>query len=471
MKANLNSNLERVKIAPKGRKIDKFEKTINIMVFVLAFLALLFGLFSPLQKWMPYLIIFLVFTFILVVPFVGSLLKYYSIGMWILGSFFLLEGKADLSVWQKAIGTNIYLVSLFVLVPLLSLPVKYGQYTKNINLFFRQLGGVKWKIHTFTNVLVGLLAPILTLGAVTMVKDLAPHFKNEKTFIVSLTRMFGITIMWTPYFGTVVVILSFLHMEWSEVVPFTLTFAIMGMILSIVIEKLKYRKEDKRGVGAGTKLEVDRRNVAELFIIILFILALTLAIYYMTPFTMTISVCLVAVTMPVFWFAYLRKLDKFKDGLKDYFANLLPKVKGEVLMMVSASFFGSAFVFSNYSHYIPEFFMLITGNHPVLFIALLSFIMIFIVAIGVHPFVMTTIFAATFGQGGIPISPTVLSVVVFASWGMALNLSPFSMTTLVVARDTDYSPYDVSVRLNIGFTIIFYLLLVCFASFLHFMGI
>lgn len=74
-------------------------------------------------------------------------------------------------------------------------------------------------------------------------------------------------------------------------------------------------------------------------------------------------------------------------------------------------------------------------------------------------------------QNGIPISQTVLSFVIICSWGMALTLPPFSATTLVVARDTPFSPYQVSVTGNIGFISVLFVLLVITAYSFHLLGI
>ncbi|WP_077213233.1 hypothetical protein [Bacillus dakarensis] len=475
MKAAIQQLEVKNKSAKRSLK-SKYEKAIDMLMLAIAFSALLVGLVESLRGLLPLLTVVLGITLVLSIPVIAKGPKYYSIGMWIMGSFFLITEHANFDTWQHAIGSNIELVTLFMLVPLLSLPVKYGGYTKNINSIFQQLGGVKWKIHTFANFLMALLAPILTLGAVTMIKDLSPQLKNEKTFLVSLSRMFGLTLMWTPYFGTVIFILSILKMEWAEIVPFTLTFAIAGMLLSILMVKIENVKNptvvelETLSETDSSAVPVNNKKLLELVLIILLILGSTLLLYYVSHFTMTITISVLSVTVPILWFFYLKKIKKLGEGIKYYYNHLLPKLKGEIILMISASFFGFAFVNSSYSSLVPKVFTQITGNHALPFILLLSFIMIFISIIGVHPFVLTTIFAATFSQGGIPISQLVLALVIFSSWGMSLTLSPFSATTLVVIRDTNFNAYKGSVHWNIGFNGVLFVLLVIFAYSLSLLG-
>lgn len=451
---------------------NKYESVINITLFSVAIVALLMGLFDFLTFLLPIMTIILGITLILCLPVVAKGPMYYSLGMWIVGTVFLIQENANFQEWQQAIGSNIDLLTLFILVPLLSLPVRYGGYTENINSFFGQLGGTKWKIHAFTNFLMALLAPILTLGAVTMIKDLTPQFKQEKTFLVSLSRMFGLTLMWTPYFGTVIFVLTLLDMEWGEIVPFTISFSFVGMLLSILLVRITNggKKDEHESSREITSNNVNRKNIIELVVIIVFILLSTLGIYYISNLSMTITISLLSIFIPIAWLAYLRKINKLAESVKYYFNQLLPKLKGEIILMLSASFFGFAFVNSGYSHLLPMIFTSITGDLPFPFIFLLSFIMISIAIVGLHPFVLTTVFAATFSQGDIPISQTVLAITIFCSWGMALALSPFSATTLVVARDSTYSPFKVSVNWNIGFFGVLFILLVVFAYSLSLLG-
>jgi hypothetical protein len=436
---------------------------IDILFLTLAIVSIIISLFDFFPLILSISTFILGITIVFCLPVIPKGPKFYSLGMLLIGSFLLFQNGSNLKVWEQAINSNMDLLTLFILVPLLSLPIRYGSYIEVINLIFRGLGGVKWKIHAFSSLLVALLAPILTLGAVTMIKDLSPQFSNEKTFLVSLSRIFGLTLFWTPYFGTVIFILSLLNLEWGEIVPFTFAFAIFGLIVSILFERIinkgmqvdEFKDLDNSPLPPG-----DRKKIIELIIIILSLLLLTLAIYYGTNLNMAISISLVSMVTPIIWLHYLKKINRLKDSLRYYFQNLLPKLKGEIVLILSASFFGFAFVNSRYSTLVPRIFSEITQNNSFVFILLLSFIMIFISVIGVHPFVLTTIFAATLSNGGIPISQIVLAFVILCSWGMALTLSPFSATTLVVARDTLYSPYRVSVVWNIGYIGLLYLFLV-----------
>jgi hypothetical protein len=240
------------------------------------------------------------------------------------------------------------------------------------------------------------------------------------------------------------------------------------------MEKLtKGPAEGESAAAAEEPLEaaaVDTKKIAELVVIILFILISTLGVYYSSTFGMSTAICLVSIVVPFIWLAFLRKLDKAKESFGYYFHELLPKLKGEILLMISAGFFGFAFVNSSYSHVVPDFFNQLAGDHAFTFIFILSFIMIFIPVLGVHPFVMTSIFAATLTHGNIPISPLVLAFVILCSWGLALVLSPFSTATLVIARDTIYSPFKVSVIWNLGYIGILFILLVVSAFSLDLLG-
>ena len=450
----------------------KYEKSMDLLILLIAVLTLTIGLFDFFGFLLPLVTILLAIVLIGGLPFVKGGAKYYSIGMLALGSFFLLNENAGFQLWQEAIDSNINLLLLFVLVPLLSLPVRYGDYAENINLFFHRLKGVKWKIHVFTNFLMVLLAPILTLGAVTMVKDLAPHLSNERTFLSSLTRMFGLTLFWTPYFGTVIFILQLLEMDWSKIVPYTFGFASVGMFLSFLMEKMRTKKEySDRKIEVEVVDNINLKKLIELVIIIFMILVITLGIYYSSNFGMSISIALVSILIPILWLYYLKKIKKLPEFIKFYLDQLLPKLKGEVLLMVCAGFFGVAFVNSEYSSYVPDFLNKITGNHPLAFISCLSFIIISVAIIGLHPFILATIFAATLSNGGIPISQLVLTFVIICSWGTAIILSPYSATNLVVVRGSSFSPFKVSVSWNLGFAAVLLPLLIATAYCLTLLGI
>lgn len=56
------------------------------------------------------------------------------------GAFLLIYAQAPLDVWEKALLENGYLLAMFIMVPLISLPVRYGGYNDRLRLYSSALG-------------------------------------------------------------------------------------------------------------------------------------------------------------------------------------------------------------------------------------------------------------------------------------------------------------------------------------------
>ena len=67
--------------------------------------------------------------------------------LFIVGAFLLFYTQAPLDVWEKALLENGYLLAMFIMVPLISLPVRYGGYNESLEALFDRFGNSKSRFY------------------------------------------------------------------------------------------------------------------------------------------------------------------------------------------------------------------------------------------------------------------------------------------------------------------------------------
>ncbi|OUM88887.1 MAG: hypothetical protein BAA01_16410 [Bacillus thermozeamaize] len=410
--------------------------------------------------------------------------------LFFLGAVLLFLSGAPLEQWIRAYSQNMNLLMLFVLVPLLGMPLKYGHYTRHLSRLYHRHVTNRFRLYLLSGGLSLMFSPVLNLAAITMIKDVTPRSLTpsaEQALYMSLSRTYGLSLSWTPYFGTVILVLSLLNVSWPTIAPITLGFALTVFAVSCLMEYRRivqgegelFREPSTASNGQRVTQELAPTadghlrkwdaKIVELVIILILLIAITIGIHEWFHLEMTLSVSLVSIFFPVLWTIYLKKWHRLLPGWRLYFRRVLPRIKNEIFLFMNAGFFGGAVVASGYGEVLPQILEGLTGNHPVGLIAWIGLTIILFPIMGIHPLVLPLIYAAVLPHAALPLHLLTITFVILASWSIALSISPFSAATLVVIRGTAYSNYQASVGWNWRFCLMGYGTMLVFAIVLHFL--
>lgn len=423
------------------------------------------------------------------IPYLDKLPRLTGLVLFSLGAVLLTTTQAPPEQWIRAYSQNLNLLMLFVLVPLLGMPLKYGHYIANLTRLYHRYVHNRFRLYFVSGVLSLIFSPILNLAAIVMIKDVTPRTLTplaEKSLFMSLSRTYGLSLCWTPYFGTVILVLSLLSVPWPTIAPITLGFAIAVFGLTSLFEYRRFSRGETiifteppavRGTpGIQRELAIvrddsfrkwDVNKIVELMVILVLLIFVTIGIHEWFGLEMTLSVSLVSIFFPMIWTAYLRKWHRYRLGWQLYFRRQLPKIKNEIFLFMNAGFFGGAVVASGYGEVLPRILEGLTGNQPLGMIALMGLSIMLFPVMGIHPLVLPLIYASVLPHTDIPLHVLTITFVVLTSWALALSIAPFAAATLVVIRGTKYTNYQASLGWNWYFALIGFVIMLLFASCLH----
>ena len=464
-------------------------KILDWCLFGVAVVFLLFNLFFVPEQLRWVLTVFVAVLMGFCIPFLDRPPRMTGMLLFVLGAMLLAISHAPLEQWIGAYSQNLNLLMLFVLVPLLGMPLKYGHYTRHLSRLYHRYVHNRFRLYLLSGGLSLMFSPVLNLAAITMIKDVTPRSLTpsaEQALYMSLSRTYGLSLSWTPYFGTVILVLSLLNVSWPRIAPITLGFAMTVFAVSCLLDYKRFAHGEKalfreppaalngQRVNQELALTDDGQlrkwdtKIVELVIILTLLIVITIGIHEWFHLEMTLSVSLVSIFFPVLWTAYLKKWHRLIPGWQLYFRSVLPRIKNEIFLFMNAGFFGGAVVASGYGEVLPRILEGLTGNHPVGLIALIGLTIMLFPLMGIHPLVLPLIYAAVLPHAALPLDMLTITFVILASWSLALSISPFAAATLVVIRGTAYTNYQASIGWNWRFALMGYVIMLVFATVLHF---
>ena len=158
-----------------------------------------------------------------------------------LGGGYLMLWRAG-TPWPDyllAHGGMLYLMALFAVLPVLSIPVQLGHYSRSIEAVLRARIAGLFQLHCIVTVLAFLCGSFMSLAAVPiMMTSMSPVLGSyplrDPVRFAAVSTVFGyvLPILWTPVSGVVGVVLYSLKLEWTALLPLLMGMSIVGLLLN-----------------------------------------------------------------------------------------------------------------------------------------------------------------------------------------------------------------------------------------------
>lgn len=185
------------------------------------------------------------------------------------GAFLLIYAQAPLDVWEKALLENGYLLAMFIMVPLISLPVRYGGYNESLEALFERFGNSESRFYGLVSVMTAFLGVLVSIASVPLTCEVARSSRfagNARVLATALSRGFITCLFWAPTTATIALSLQLTGADWLSVLPFGLLFAIVAGFIGWVMTTLRERfiigrsraqdsSNERKGASIDTDLE------------------------------------------------------------------------------------------------------------------------------------------------------------------------------------------------------------------------
>ena len=336
------------------------------------------------------------------VAFLGSITlakptpRFFSIIMFLAGIIFTILKGDGVEAAVQGITANLPLLTLLVFVPLLSIPLKMGGFFDSILLYLKQFQNHPRKLFMGITSVVFFLGPILNIGAIRIVHEFAQKLQLNSTFLSKAYLVgFSTTILWSPYYAAVAITLLYLQVSVTDYIPYgfglALLFLIIGnLMFSMGSGKQKLETDNHHEETVST---IHGNKVKLLAVIIISLMAATIIAEWITHWSMLVLVSFLAILFPLLWCLFSNQWKSFGPYLIDYRDKSVPFMNNEIIMYISAGFFGHSLTGTSFGQGLSVFMIDLTQISFLLFALFILVTMVVLAYMGIHQVVVVTVLA------------------------------------------------------------------------------
>jgi len=433
-----------------------------------------------------------------VVTGVSRVIGYASFGLSVL---LLLIYRAPFSVWRQAFMGNLYLVALFTMVPILSIPIRRGGYYSALQDFFRShvhSTSRYYVLVSFISAFVGVLVNLAVVPLVYQIVQASELSRNRRLMSSAISRGFTTCMIWAPTTAAVAMVLQLSGASWGRFFPLGILCGVICGIIGYVMTMVQERGSGALGQGADEELEphsersledepsiliseADAQNppsdnaklhkIVELAAFSVILMVSIAVISVVTGIQTVIIVSLAALIFPFLWMGIIGRWSVLTSELKTfYFRDRLTKLSSEIVLFVGAGMFAESIAYSNLGHYIPMVLSKLVGGSAFLLSVVVIFGSVLLSAIGVHPIIHITIIGSSLQASAFGVTPTYIALLLGVSWSMGITLAPTSPTVITLSGLASRSPVQVGLKWNGLYVLISSCVLILFLTGLRMAG-
>ena len=368
----------------------------------------------------------------------------------IAGAVLLAAGGAGIGELAEAFRFYGNLAALFLLTPLLSLPVQQGGFDRAMKAVLGRVGKNSVGYAAISTVLTFFTGIFLNLGSLGFIHALTGRGEGKRARVqcLSLARGFAAAMLVSPYSIAVPMIVSNFDIGWLEF--FSVTAIMVVIFVGLHLAEC-YRMARGNGGDAETaapppeeELPDGRtagKRLAVLALALVLLIGMLLVAETVTHYPMVTLVCVLSLAVPVIGFAAMGRMNRLWPAFREhYWASRLPEMGKEILLILSAGFLGYAIQQSGASEHLVEW---AAGGGVHVGLAALILIHLFMLAfavVGFHPIVITSVMISLLSSDSFGLPPMAAPAALIASWSLTIVFSPFSSTTLMIAGCSENPP-------------------------------
>ena len=434
--------------------MTKLVKINSAMTFSLAVLFLL-NLFVKSSFLENLNLLFMVVILVFALPAVTGTVRTIGYFSLLISVFLLSYYRAPLTVWEGALRENIYLVVMFILIPLLGIPVRHGGYMDALRGVFKRYIHSNSRFYLLVSMISALIAVMINVAAIPLMYQLSQASErsgNKRLVSSAISRGFATCAIWAPTTATVALVLRFTGARWSDFFPEALLLACVAGLIGWIITNFQERKkvyQDYVSIPINNSEAINWRKVNELGILGFGLILAIAIVSLVTGIGTVIVVSMASMVFPVLWTAFLGRWSNLvKVFTTEYFQESLPKLKNEIVLFVGAGLLATSISYSQLGDRVPKILGWLVGSDPTLFSVVVFFVVLLLSVLGIHPIVPVTIIASTVQASAFGVSPVFMALIFSCSWALGISISPSSANVIVIAGLTEESPIAVGAGWN-----------------------
>lgn len=432
-----------------GEGMNRIKSSLIILVLLLYFL----NIFIDSETIYIWLSILAFLLLIAAIPSSKAMTRMMGISLLVIGlGISLFMNGATLIESVQGIQLNLPLLILILLAPLLSIPLKSGTLLDAPMAYIEQVKDKPGQLFLGISGFLTLLAPVLNVGSVRILADLMKD-RNLSGELLGRSYFTGFStaMVWSPYFGSVALVLYYLDIPYSEYFFIGLLFAAAQLLTGNLLFAMKNGVEKP---SAGEKNENTGEEIHILPLVLKFVVSLGVLISalifleQLTKLSMLVLVSMLAIVIPAVWMALTGKWKSFVDQVIVYKNQVTGGTGTEMVLFLSAGIFGSAITNSSISGWIKSFLLLLSEGSFIFFVIFIVFTIMFFALIGFHQIITVPLLVMQVDPAAIGMPPVAIAFVFILAWFMSAIISPINAVTILISNAVSKKFFTVGFRWN-----------------------
>ncbi|SMB81533.1 hypothetical protein SAMN00017405_2145 [Desulfonispora thiosulfatigenes DSM 11270] len=400
----------------------------------------------------------LVFMLITCLLLARGISLYLSLLGLMVGHYLWYRYGMSFDIWFDAITKNLPLAILFVAAPILSIPLREGGYLKAFNYYIGKNIKHTERLFGILSGFVFSLGAITNLGSVRVTHALIEDVKFPKKFLANIYAVgFAACITWSPYFGSVNLILYYTNVPFTDYLLYGFLYGVCLLILgNLVFSRDKNLKHQVQSIPKNENIiedENDGKRVHKLMLnLVLLLVEVVIAEKFFTFSNMMLMVSFIAVIHSIIWSLLIKKIPEFLISIKRY-SNVILQVKNEVIFFISAGFFGVIMANTPIKDFIFNLFQNISGLSTFVLIEFIIILTAVFSSIGIHQVITVTTLGLALEPSLLGFHNITFALTLIGGWLAAMIFSPLAPFNIVLSGLLSENTFKICLKHNIIFGI------------------
>lgn len=357
------------------------------------------------------------------------------------GSLILLQVLADPVALLFGFGEMVYIVALFAVLPMLSIPIRMFHYDEAFSQFFHALSASLREAYLGIVLISYFLGFFLSLASVPLVFRTVEKSvvelgvpEHHRFINISLVQGFVGPMVWTPFSGSLGVTVFVFSTSWLSLLPMLLTVAMLSTGLSLGLFFVLQMRQFKAPVSTSgavlikPKLEPSTlKQLLELFLIVVGFIGVVFILEAHFHLSLVITLILITGPFTLAWILAKGGGRYLASALPQHFQEHFRAMAGTYLVFMSAGFFLNAFEVSGYDNLISGVFagllQVVGSTGFLIFFPLLVSLMAFM---AIHPIVFLILISGALTTDVVGLPPEAMAMAFLAGCVVNFIVSPYS---------------------------------------------
>ncbi|MFZ5944328.1 MAG: hypothetical protein ACOYVD_09475 [Bacillota bacterium] len=379
---------------------------------------------------------------------------YMSLTTLTLGHILLFKYQMGYQIWLEGITKNLPLAIIFVMVPILSIPLRLGGYLQAVSGFVGNFINKTGILFSALSSAVYGLSSITNLGAIRIVHTLLEDVKFPPRFLGRAYCVgFASVITWSPYFASVNLVLYYTGVDFSRFFIFGFMLGILYILLGnlIFFTDKTLQLEVQESIKKVPFSKYHNRKILQLFFNLIALFAVVVIGEKFFNFSsMMFLVSFLAVVYAAVWSLFLKEFRLFARQLKGYYQGMI-EVKNELVFFISVGFFGVVLANTPLQKIIENIFRGVSDYSTFILVEFILIVIALLSIVGIHHIITITTLGLTIKASMLGMTDISYSLTLIAAYGLSMVLSPFAPFNIITGGLTKEPSFIVSLKWNLTF--------------------